>query len=397
MKKSLETLCVKENYTDAKTQSHVAPIHATSAFTYSSIQDSIDVFTGKAEGHVYTRYGNPTIQAIEKKLAACEGYGINEETYALLTNSGLSAISTLVFALCKQGDAVLTQHGLYGGTTELMKKQFEKAGIDIIFTDLKDLDATADILKKNGKIKLIYMETPTNPTLDIVDIRGLAQLGHAAGIETAIDNTFSTFYLQEPMTHGIDYVIYSATKYLNGHGNALTGAIICKGAESRMKIWESMKLLGTNSNAWEAWLLSNGIKTLALRMDKHCANAQSLAELLNNHSKVKKVNYPGLENHVGHSIAKKQMKKYGGMLSFEIDGKLEDAIRFMDNCQMGSITATLGNVDTLLLHPATSSHLNIPEDIRQRVGISDGLIRVSVGIENVDDLLSDFSATLDAL
>lgn len=397
MKKAIDTLCVKEAASGSKTHSHVAPIHATSAFTYSSIQDSIDVFTGKTKGYVYSRYGNPTISAIEDKLASCESHNLDEEAYAVLTNSGLSAISTLALTLGQSGDAVLTQNQLYGGTTEMMVKLLKKSGIDIIFADLNDKTQVEGLLRTHKNIKLVYLETPTNPTLQVVDIKQLASVCKQYEVPTAIDNTFTTFYLQKPLDLDIDYVIYSATKYLNGHGNSLAGAIICRTEKLRHQIWDTMKLLGTNSNAWDAWLLANGIKTLAIRMDRHCHNAMTLASALEKHERVVKVNYPGLASHEGHNIAASQMSQYGGMLSFEIDGDLQAAISFMDNCEIGSIAATLGNVDTLLLHPATSSHLNVDSVIREKSGITDGLIRVSVGIENTEDLTNGFLATLDSI
>lgn len=390
----LDTKCAKDIPSPDKTHSHIFPIHATSAFTYASIDDSIDVFKGKSEGFVYSRYANPTVQAVENKLASLETHGTDIQAGCILTSSGLSAISTMAMSFVSQGDAVLTQADLYGGTTELLHKVLGKAGVDIITIDLNDESQVESALKANPQIKLIYLETPTNPTLKCIDIAAVAALAKQYKVLTAIDNTFSTFYLQQPFTLGIDIVIYSTTKFLNGHGNSIAGAIIIKEADQRRQVWEVMKLIGTNCNAWDAWLLHNGLKTLAVRMDKHCSNALSLAQHLESHPKVKKVNYPGLTSHATHSAAAKQMSQYGGMLSFEVDGDFKVAVDFMNNTKLCSIAATLGNVDTLLLHPASSSHLNIPKEVRLASGIEDGLIRMSVGIENPEDLIEDINQAL---
>ena len=300
----------------------------------------------------------------------------------------------MAMSFVTQGEAVLTQADLYGGTTELLQKVLGKAGIEIITIDLNDLNQVESALKSNPKIKLIYLETPTNPTLKCVDIGAVSDLAKKHKVLTAIDNTFSTFYLQQPFNLGIDIVVYSTTKFLNGHGNSIAGAIILKETDHRKKVWNVMKLMGTNCNAWDAWLLHNGLKTLAVRMDKHCSNALSLATHLESHAKVKKVNYPGLPSHSTHQAAVKQMSQFGGMLSFEIDGDFQNAVDFMNKTRLCSIAATLGNVDTLLLHPASSSHLNIPKQVRIASGIEDGLIRMSVGIENPDDLIADIDQAL---
>ncbi len=394
IKYHLDTLCAKDIPSPEKTHAHVLPIHATSAFTYVSIEDSINVFQGKSEGFVYSRYGNPTLQAVEQKLALLETFGTDYTAGCILTSSGLSAISTMAMSFVSQGDAVLTQADLYGGTTELFNKVVAKAGVQVLTVDLNDLDLVESTLKANTHIKLIYLETPTNPTLKCIDIEAIGSLAKKYKVKSAIDNTFSTFYLQQPFTLGIDIVVYSTTKFLNGHGNSIAGAIILKDKSLRKQVWDVMKLMGTNCNAWDAWLLHNGLKTLTLRMDKHCSNATAIAQYLEGHSKVKKVNYPGLASHSTHPQASKQMRQYGGMLSFEIEGGFPTAVNFMDNTKLCAITATLGNVDTLLLHPASSSHLNIPKEIREASGIEDGLIRMSVGIENPDDLISDIEQAL---
>ncbi len=391
----IDSLCVSEKKETGSGTPHVLPIHASSAFTYSDIDDSIDVFTGEKQGFVYSRYGNPTISTVEEKLAAMEALGTDHDAFALLTSSGMSAISTLLGTILKPGDTLITQFSLYGGTTELIKKILEPVGVKVVYCNLNDVDELEKCIENQTTAKLIYFESPTNPTLECVDISQLVGIAKKKGILTAIDNTFCTAYLQKPMLLGVDYVVYSTTKFLNGHGNSIAGAVITKSLDKKKELWNHMKLSGTNCNAFDAWLLHNGIKTLAVRMDRHCSNALGLAQHLDNHSKVKTVNYPGLENNRYHNIASKQMSQYGAMLSFELDGDISIAKKFMNACKLCSITSTLGNVDTLLLHPATSSHLNVDRALRLEHGISDGLIRVSVGIENLEDILEDINKAID--
>ena len=393
-KYKIDTNCVTDHEVTKSGQSHIIPIHATSSYSYKSIQDSIDVFEGKKEGHVYSRFSNPTISEVEGKLARLEAHGTSYEASCMLTSSGLAAISTFAMSILDTGDEVLTQPDLYGGTTEVFNKIVTKCGHTINRMDFRYLSVVEDTLKANPKIKLIYFETPSNPMLRIVDIEGMVSLAKKYNCLTAIDNTFCTFYLQQPLKLGVDFVLYSTTKYLNGHGNSISGAVISNNQENGKLIFNTRKLLGTTTNAWDAWLLHNGLKTLALRMDRHSENAMKIASYLSQHSKVSKVNYPGLEEHEEHHIAKKQMSQFGGMLSFEIEGGLEKGIEFMDATEICTIAATLGNVDTLLLHPATSSHLFVPKEIREASGIKDGLVRVSVGIENVEDIIGDIQQAL---
>ena len=394
---SIDTQCVKEHEIHASGQSHVAPIHATSSYSYRNVQDSIDVFTKKKKGFVYSRFSNPTVKDVEDKLAKLESYGSTTEAACIMTSSGLSAISTFALSMLEKGDEVLTQPDLYGGSTEIFSKIVAKNGIKIHTIDLTNLDLVESTLKANPSIKIVYFETPSNPMLKVVDIASLAQLAKKYDAYSAIDNTFATFYLQKPLQLGVDFVLYSATKYLNGHGNAISGAMITKNPEHREKLWVTMKLLGTNSNAWDAWLLHNGLKTLSVRMDRHCSNAMAIAEYLETLTSVNKVNYPGLTSHPTHQVAKSQMAQFGGMLSFELAGGMDSAIHFMDSTELCTIAATLGNVDTLLLHPATSSHLFVAKEIRDASGIKDGLVRISVGIENIEDLKADIDQALSSL
>lgn len=391
-----DSLCVREMPDKRTTDPHVLPIYATSSFAFQSIDQGIDIFTGKEKGHVYGRYGNPTIEAVADKIAAMEAYGTGTEAAALMVSSGMAAITTLVMGLLRAGDKILTQANLYGGTTELFTQVIGRFGVETIFTDLRDLSGVENMLKAHPSIRLLYFETPANPTLACVDMEALAGLAKKYGVATAADNTFCTPYLQQPFLHGVDHIIHSTTKFLNGHGNSIAGVLVSKDVEwLRAKAWQAMKLAGTNCNPWDAWLVHNGMKTLTLRMDRHSQNAQALAEFLEKHPRVERVNYNGLPSHPDHQLAKRQMRQFGGMLSFELKGGLEAGIAFMKKIKFCTLAPTLGDADTLILHPASMSHLNIPKEVRLQNGITDGLIRVSVGIENVEDIRGDLEQGID--
>lgn len=387
--------CVKE-FNDLKTtKPHQLPIYATSSFVFDTIEDGIDIFKGTKKGHSYSRYANPTIDTVGAKIASLECQDMDIEGYAIMTSSGMSAISTLAMGILQSGDKILTQGNLYGGTTELFKKVIGTFGIDTIFTDLKDYDHIDQLLSKDGTIKMLYLETPANPTMACVDIAKIASIAKKYNVVSVIDNTFCTPYLQRPLTMGIDFVIHSTTKYLNGHGNGIAGIIIGTNQDLYHPVWQAMKLIGTNCNPFDAWLINNGIKTLALRMDQHSHNSLALAEYLENHDRISKVNHLGLPSHADHKLALKQMSDWGGMMSFEIDGSVEDGIKFMNKLNFCTLAPTLGDVDTLVLHPASSSHLNIPRELRLANDITDGMIRISVGIEDVSDIIGDVEQALD--
>ena len=392
---AFDSLCVREVADKRTTDPHVLPIYATSSFAFESIDQGIDIFTGKAQGHVYGRYGNPTIEAVAEKIAMMEAHGLEVEAAGLMVSSGMAAISTLVMGLLQAGDKILTQGNLYGGTTELFTKIVSRFGIETLFTDLRDLDDVEVMLRKHPEIKLLYFETPANPTLACVDMEALATLAKQYQVYTAADNTFCTPYLQQPFRHGVDFIIHSTTKFLNGHGNSIAGVLVAQDTEwLRAKGWQAMKLAGTNCNPWDAWLVHNGMKTLPLRMDRHSQNAQALAEFLEQHPKVERVNYNGLPSHPDHELAGRQMRQFGGMLSFELKGGLEAGVGFMKKIRFCTLAPTLGDADTLILHPASMSHLNIPKEVRLQNGITDGLIRVSVGIENIRDIQADLEQAM---
>jgi len=391
-----DSLTVKEHPENRTTAPHVLPIYATSSFDFEDINQGIEIFKNIESGHAYSRYANPTVDTVAAKIAALEAYGLDLDAWAVMTSSGMSAIATLLMGTLKTGDKVLSQGNLYGGTTELLKGIFSQFGIGTVFADLGNLEVVESALRDDKAIKMLYCETPANPTLACVDIAGLSDLAHRYGALCSIDNTFATPVLQQPFALGVDYVIHSTTKYLNGHGNSIAGVVIGRDQESMRKgVWRAMKLVGTNCSPFEAWLTNNGMKTLSLRMERHCSNALALAQYLESNPAVARVNYPGLASHPDHALASRQMHGgYGGMLSFELSGGLDSGIACMNRIRFCSLAPTLGDVDTLILHPASSSHLAVPKEIRLQNGITDGLVRVSVGIENVTDIVADLEQAI---
>lgn len=394
-KMAFGSLCAREAPVNTTTKPHLLPIYATSSFAFENIRQGIEIFEGKQSGHVYGRFGNPTVDAVAEKIAAMEVHGSNMEAHGILMSSGMSAISTLLLAVLKSGDKVLTQGNLYGGTMELLTRVMAPMGIQTIMVNLKDTEAVEQLLKEESSIRIIYFETPANPTMACVDMEAIAGLAQKYDCITVADNTFCTPYLQQPFKFGADFIVHSTTKFLNGHGNSIGGILIGKDLEfMRTRVWQTMKLAGTNSNPFDAWLIHNGLKTLELRMQRHCENAQIIAEYLEKHPKVDRVNYNGLPSHPDHEIAQKQMRAFGGILSFELKEGLKAGINFMSHIQFCTLAPTLGDVDTLILHPASMSHVNIPKELRLQNDITDGLVRLSVGIENVQDIIGDLDQAL---
>lgn len=395
MKDRFTSLCVKKLDLPEHNSPQQLPLVLSSSFAFETIEQGIDIFTGKDEGFVYSRYGNPTIEAVTRRLEALEGFELPVELQGYMTSSGMAAIHLVLISLLKPGDQVLTQANLYGGTTELLIKVLGEQDIVPVFTDLGNLEQVEAELQNNKRIRALYMETPTNPTLTCLDIEGLARLAADKGIKTIVDNTFSTPYLQQPFRYGVDFVIHSTTKYLNGHGTGIAGVVIGRDTPfMKERFWSVLKLTGATSNPFDAWLVGNGIRTLPLRMERHNTNAMALAKALSDHDQVERVNYPGLEDHPSHALASRQMTGFGGMLSFQVKGGQSEALQVMNRLKLASLAPTLGDVDTLVLHPATSSHLKVPADIREAQGITEGLIRVSVGLEGTDDLVQDFVQAL---
>jgi methionine-gamma-lyase len=389
---------------DYDTYAHLTPIYATSTFIFNSAQEGMQRFEGDNKEKIYSRWGNPTFKAAEDTIAALEAFGLkdndgnNLQLKALLHASGQAAMTTLFLSNLKAGDAVLSHYSLYGGTYELMYKVLTQMGVQIIIADLRDLNLVEKTIKENKNIQLIHIETPANPTIQCIDIEAVTLIAKQHQKIVSVDNTFASPYLQQPFKFGVDYVLHSTTKFLNGHGTAIGGVLVGKNIEQmKTKVWKWHSLLGGNANAFDAFLLSNGLKTLELRMERHCNNAMQVAKFLQQHNTVAHVNYNGLKEHPDFLVSEKQMKHPGAVMSFELKGGLNAGKNFIDNLKMCTRAVSLGTIDTLVSHPASMTHFSVPKEEKIKYGITDGLIRISVGIENVEDILQDLAQAMEHL
>ena len=380
---------------------HLTPIYASSTYVFDEAEQGMRRFSGKEKGYIYSRWGNPSITEAEERIAALESFGLSDaagnplQLKAILHSSGMAALSTLLISNLKAGDKILSHYSLYGGSQELIENILPSLGIEAIITDLRDLNKAKQAIRADDKIKMLYLETPANPTIQCVDIEELGKLGKENNLIVAVDNTFATPYLQQPFQYAVDFVFHSTTKFLNGHGTSICGVLLGKDLEHMNgRVTKVHRLLGGNSNAFDAYLLTLGIKTLEVRMQRHCHNATEVAIFLEQHPAVSKVNYLGLASHPDHHTAAKQMRHAGAMLSFEMKDGLEAAKKFIDKLQMCIRAVSLGTCDTLLSHPASMTHYGVPKEKREQYGITDGLIRMSVGIENIQDILMDLDKAL---
>jgi methionine-gamma-lyase len=384
--------------------SHLTPIYATSTFTFDSAQQGMERFAGIDKENIYSRWGNPTFKAAEQTIAALEAMKLEDESgaplqlKALLHASGQAAMSTMFMSNLKTGDSLLSHYSLYGGSYELMHKVLAANGIKPMIVDMRDLNKLEEALHSDDKIRMIHIETPANPTIQCVDIGAVTELAKKKNILVSVDNTFATPYLQQPFRYGVDFVFHSTTKFLNGHGSAIGGVLIGKDINfMKTQAWKWHALLGGNANPFDAYLLIQGMKTLEVRMDRHCNNAEKVSGFLNHHNAVAQVNYNGLSDHPDFLVSKKQMRHPGPMMSFELKGGIEAGKRFIDQLKMCVRAVSLGTVDTLLSHPASMTHYSVPREERLRFGITDGLIRMSVGMENIEDILADLDQALNLI
>ncbi len=363
------------------------PIYQSTTFVSPTSDEMAAVYGEEKFGYMYTRYGNPTLRALEEKLAALEG-----GEAALVASSGMAAISTAILGRVQQGDHVVAARSLYGAAYNFLNKKLPRLGASTTFVDSTRPEDFENALQPNTR--LIYFETPSNPVLQILDIAGLARVGRSHNIPTMIDNTFASPALQQPLALGVTVVVHSATKYLCGHGDAMGGAIVGSKDYIQELSHEVLRDFGGVMSPFNAWLILRGIHTLHLRMPAHCANAQKVAEFLARHPKVERVNYPGLPQHPGHDIAKKQMKGFGAMMSFEVKGGYDGGKKVMDRVKLFARAASLGDTRSLIVHSASTSHRAVPREQRLAIGVTDGLVRLSVGVEAAEDLLSDLEQAL---
>ena len=390
-----------KKYTDATKSVHagiednehlavVPPIYQTSTFKFKDADHGARLFRGEEQGYIYTRLGNPTVEALEGAVADLEqGYK------GLACSSGMSAIHTIFAAFLKQGDHVVCSEAVYGPTNTLLATLFSKFGVEVSFVDTDNLAALKNAVQENTKI--VYVETPGNPTLYITDLAQAAKIAHAAKALLVVDNTFTSPILQKPLTLGADIVLHSLTKFLNGHADVVGGLIVANNKEHYTALRKTLSLTGATLGPVDSFLVHRGIKTLDIRLQKHNRNAQKIAEFLEQHPNVERVLYPGLPSHPQHELAKKQMNGFGGMISFEVKGGLEGGKVVMNSVKLCQLAVSLGGVETLIQHPASMTHAGMGREQRLEAHITDELVRLSVGIEDADELIADLQQALDKI
>jgi methionine-gamma-lyase len=383
-----ETKCVHSGITNYQYGAVVPPIYQTSTFKFESVEQGASLFEGKEEGYIYTRMANPTIKALENSIAELE-----EGHKALGCASGMAALHTTFASLLSNGDHIICSKSVYGPTVTLLNTVMKKYGIESSFVDTTDINNVLNAIKPNTKV--IHIESPGNPTLAISDIRSISKAAHERKIKVDVDNTFMSPVLQKPLLLGADVVVHSLTKFLNGHADVVGGIIVVKDEEAYQHFRKVLNQIGGVIDPFNSFLVHRGIKTLALRMKKHCENAQKIAEYLENHPAIKTVSYPGLKSHPQYEVGLKQHYGPGGMITFELEGGLEAGKILMNSVKVCQLAVSLGGVESLIQHPASMTHFSMGKEARMEAGISDGLVRLSVGIENVNDLIEDLDQALE--
>jgi methionine-gamma-lyase len=390
IKVDFETKCVQAGVGDYEFHPVVPPIYQTSTFAFESAQHGSSLFAGKQKGYIYTRMLNPTIEALEDSVASLEG-----GHKSLGCASGMAATHTVIASLTKSGDHVVCSSAVYGPTMTLLKTIMSKFGVETTAVDSSNLDEIEKAMKPNTKV--VFIETPGNPTLAITDLEGTAKIAYKHGAKLVVDNTFMSPALQQPFSFGTDVVMHSLTKFLNGHADVVGGIIVVKDEETYLSFRKILNQLGGVIDPFNSFLVHRGLKTLAIRMQKHCENAQKIAEYLEKHPKVKWVSFPGLKSHPQYEIAQKQQKGPGGMISLELKGGYDAGQVVMNSVQVCKLAVSLGGVETLIQHPASMTHFTLGKEGRKNAGITEGLVRLSVGIENVNDLLKDIEQALSKI
>jgi methionine-gamma-lyase len=368
--------------------SATVPIYQTSTFKFDSAEHGAACFAGESDGYIYTRIGNPTIHALETLLAELEnGFG------GIATSSGMAAVNTVYGAMLSQGDHVVSSAAVYGPSRVVLETYYKKFGVEATFVNTSDIEEVRKAIKPNTR--LMFIETPSNPTMEITDLRACSELAHKHGIPVAVDNTFCSPYLQRPLDLGVDIVLHSLTKFINGHADIVGGVVVAKDKEVYKKLRSVMVTLGFNMDPHQAYLVIRGVKTLSLRIDRAQESAMKIATYLENHPKVEWVRFPGLASHPQHMLAKTQMAGFGSMISFELKGGVEAGRTLMNSVELAILAVSLGGVETLIQHPASMTHSKVSTEGKLKAGITDGLVRYSVGIENVEDLISDLAQALE--
>lgn len=386
--------------------SHVSPIYQTSTFSFPNTQTGADIFSGAEEGYVYTRWENPNSDQLAEKIAVLEGLDllradperpVSEIVAARMVSSGMAAVTTAVLSRVKNSQKIIAQNSLYSATYQFFSTMKDNYGIEVIFTNGLSLSDWEAAFALAPDAVLAYAETPANPTLSLVDLKAVAALAHQHHAWLVVDNTFATPFCQRPLTLGADVVLHSTTKYLSGHGTVIGGVVASRHPSFiKNEFYAAFKLFGGTPSPFDCWLTALGLKTFELRMAAHCTHAQKVAEFLQSHSHIEKVYYPGLNSHPDHSLAVRQMLAFGGMIAFEVKGGLKAGAWLMNHVRVATLAVSLGNVDSLIQHPASMTHSHLSPEVRRQMGISDGLVRFSVGIENVEDIIADLDQALNS-
>ena len=401
---SFGTLVTHVGEDDNPHHTHVTPIYQTSTFNFPDVATGAGIVARTEPGYYYTRLGNPNLDHLARKIATLEGIDLirlqpetdpNVLVAGQVFTSGMAAITAILFSLLKAGDTVVAQEAVYSATFIFLKEIAPTLGIQVIWVHDLSPDSWEKAFESHPSVRLAYAETPANPTMAMVDLTAVAEIAHRHGAWLAVDNTFATPYCQRPLTLGADIVAHSTTKFLSGHGALTGGAVVSSHLDYIHKsLYTFVKVLGGIPSPFDSWLANLGLKTFELRMQRHCENAMEVAHFLSTHPAVATVYYPGLEDDPGHEVAVRQMHAFGGMLSFELKGGMQAGIRLMERVRLATLAVSLGNVDTLIEHPASMTHGPVPPQDRLSQGITDGLVRLSVGIENLPDILADLEQGL---
>ncbi len=385
-----QTAAIRCGHRRSAEREHNEPIFTTSSFVFDDAAQAAALFSGDRRGNVYSRFTNPTVRGFENRLAAMEG-----GRFGLATASGMAAVCGLLLGLLKAGDHVVASAELFGSTVSVFTKVFKRFGVDTTFVKISDLAQWRAALRTNTR--LLFLESPSNPLCEIADVEAIAAIAKSAQAPLAVDNAFCTPVLQQPLALGADIVVHTATKYLDGQGRCVGGALVTDDEKIYDDLFAMLRTTGPCMSPFNAWVFSKGLETLALRMKQHCDNALQLAAWLEQHPAVEKVYYPGLESHPQHDLAKRLFEDFGGVVAFEVGGGREQAWRVIDSTRLLSVTANLGDAKTTITHPATTTHARITPKERTRAGIHDNLIRVAAGLEHIDDIIADLKIGLDAV
>jgi len=383
----LNSMLIHGGEMDDEFGSAVVPIYQTSTFKFRNVKHGADLFAGKEKGYIYTRIGNPTIEVFEKKMALIEN-----GCEAIATSSGMGAVSTAYIALLSAGDHMISTAAVYGPSRNIMENHFKRFSIESTYISTVNPDNVKSAIQPNTK--MIYLETPTNPTMEITDIEQVCKIAHENGIIVVVDNTFATPVLQKPLDMGADIVLHSLTKYINGHADIVGGVLVAKEKAVCDKLRAVMIGFGCNMDPHQAFLVYRGMKTLKLRVEKAQENAVKVADFLQNHPKIEWVKFPGLKSHPQYELASRQMSGPGSMICFELKGGYNSGVNMLNNVHCALLAVSLGGVETLIQHPASMTHAGVPAEKRQAAGITDGLVRMSVGIEDVEDIIADMEHAL---